>query len=254
MPVRILDDFEYEDVSAMPKERLLGLLDADASKHRLDGPSPDLAYMSDFVLLMEKVKKHPRDDCAKFLAERAELLRKIETAKLRTEQRSKGEPLRRERSYPKDPGITRYTGPYTGQTPKREFGGFPDITAFPPGDDDLRTRILKNRSEPVMSFGPVVIGRDQTMNFEAMSQCSVHCTKLVIPNYVAPAFVIHDLRAGGFSMLRTGFVPAGAFIESAIGIAFSLNLPLGVSLLMVVQNISSGPATFTATIFGERSV
>ena len=77
----ISSELEEEDVSAMPKERLLALLGKDCEKYS-EGPAADLGYMTDFVLLTEKVKKHPWDDCAKFLVERNVILEKIRNAVL----------------------------------------------------------------------------------------------------------------------------------------------------------------------------
>lgn len=79
----ISSELEEQDVSAMPKERLLAMLDGDARKYDLGSTSPDLGYLADFVLLIEKVKKHPWDDCAKFLVERNAIVEKIAIAKLK---------------------------------------------------------------------------------------------------------------------------------------------------------------------------
>src|SRR5271156_6531436 len=58
-----------ETVILMPKERLLKMLEEDSRKYSPEGVTPDIGYMTSYSILIEKVMKHPWDDCSKFLIE-----------------------------------------------------------------------------------------------------------------------------------------------------------------------------------------
>jgi hypothetical protein len=149
--------FGAEDVSSMPKERLLALLDKDARKYDLEGSSPDLGYMTSFVVLSEKVRKHPWDDCAKFLAERSEIIRRIEV----TEQAAKAQ-----------------------------------ANAKASVDRTEKSRGVYETLDAAMSFGPLGIDPGVTMVLQTMPQRRFRCTKMSIGHEIAPYFLIHELRVG----------------------------------------------------------
>jgi hypothetical protein len=243
---RILDDFEY-DAGGMPKERLLALLAEDAKKYGCD-PSgeavSDLGHMTDFVLLTEKVKKHPWDDCAKFLAEREEIKRKIEGArrKARAETRSKSIPFAggRFESAP----IAARSRPYS------TFGGSYEGTV--PDRYGLDARPPQAVFEDAIKFGPVVIDSDETRVFQAAPQAYFQGTHLLVSPRIAPVFVLCDLRVGTMSQFSFGPIPMTAFTEYAVGITLGIDaVTPGILLTLMVRNISPSPSTFEAFLRGK---
>jgi hypothetical protein len=152
-----------ENVSLMPKDRLLALLDKDARKYDLEGSSPDLGYMTSLVLLIEKVKKHPWDDCGKFLAERSEIIRRIEV----TEQAVKA------------------------QASAKSFV-----------DRTEKSRGVYESFNAAMSFGPLYIHPDAMTVLTMMPPRSFRCTKMSIDREIAPHFLIHELRVGKGWVMR----------------------------------------------------
>jgi len=292
---RILDDFEYNDVSAMPKERLLALLDEDARKYDLDDPTPDLGFMTSFVVLTEKVKKHAWDDCAKFLAEREEIIQRIEAAKQESSRRglaawkggqartalSEAAKIAKSSSYGKlirkidveDGKIARdesssYAGGVGGWgDPYAEDLRIAEITRgvrayVPPGfyggrTEDLRTlpsaTAARSLNDQVfMAFGPMHVAPNATTFFQVMPQFPFRCTRMLIARDVAPHFVINDLRVGNDLIFGINSIPAGAFVEDAIGIAISFDVVVGILLTMSVLNTSRETRAFSAALCGSR--
>ena len=235
---------DSEDVSAMPKERLLALLDEDTRKYKLDGSSPDLGYMTDFVLLIEKVKKHPWDDCAKFLAEREEIKRKIESS-LKENAESKlaspgssaprfsGARTTNERVMVRGDGRSRY--PYSARVLSSESVWPPYVV-----------------SDAYLGFGPAVMGSGETRVFQVLPQNIFRGMRLVVDSRIASAFMLHDLRVGVMSQsMSANPIPMTAFTENAIGINLGLDTATpGILVTMIVENITNSALTFAATLFG----
>ncbi len=103
-----------------------------------------------------------------------------------------------------------------------------------------------------MSFGPVNVMPGATVTFQATPQLSFRCTRMLIGREVAPHFVIHDLRVGNDSITGMKPIPAGAFVEEAIGIAFCLDVIVGLILSMTVENTSKEARVFGASLRGAK--
>ena len=158
---------DSEDVSAMPKKRLLALLDEDTRKYKLDGSTPDLGYMTDFVLLTERVKKHPWDDCAKFLAEREEIKRKIEASLKKNDELKLASP---------GPEAPQFLGGRTTServtVQRDDRSRYPSFVPYPSLESFEAPSPLPpyavNRA--YVGFGPAVIGPGETRVFQVLSQ------------------------------------------------------------------------------------
>lgn len=237
----ISSELEAEDVTAMPKERFLALLDKDARKYGLDGSSPDLGYMTDFTLLREKVKKHPWDDCAKFLAEREEIKRKIETSLKNNDESKLAGP---------GPGVPRFSGART--TYERAMVRGDDRSGYPTFKPNESSSLPYAVSDAYIVFGSAVIGPGEIRVFQVQSQNIFRGTRLVVSSQIASAFTLHDLRAGVTSLsMSANPIPMTAFTENAIGIALGLDtVTPGIIIAMVVQNITNSSLVFAATLFG----
>lgn len=268
-------ELEAEDVSAMPKERLLGMLDKDARKYGLESPSADLGYMTAFTLLREKVKKHPWDDCAKFLAERAEILQKIETAKTKvikdgvlTGSSAGPAYVIKNRTIKKEDfengfyvDEDRFSGYPSGETFDKYSDAYPSVVRRPTSEGFSGERfeplnfprlVSRYSSDVYLSFGPMLVLPGQVMTFQALPQFSFGCTRLLIPSYLAPGFRIHDLRVGRDSLMRANPISALAFSENAVGLSISLDVVVGLILTLMVENVSQDACMFSAALCGVK--
>jgi hypothetical protein len=258
-----------DDVSAMPKERFLALLDKDARKYSLEGPSADLGYLTDFTLLREKVKKYPWNDCAKFLGERAELVQRIETNKRSREKNNDGGD-----GYPGYPSIVNLSlDGVRGVTPQGFVGGRSERFVPPrisgmtlaPFEERWRDEASPERwfyqvrqrsiagvagDEVCTGFGPAWIVSELPMTLYAMPQRNARYSRLVIPGYCADDFLVHDVRAGKDSLFGSNPIPAAAFSERAVGLSFSLDVPVGLFVAITIQKTNRGQRKFSAMFFG----
>jgi hypothetical protein len=289
----ISSELEGQDVSAMPKERLLALLESDRSKYGSEARSQrSLDYLErvqDLVDLVEEVKKHPWDDCAKFLAERGEILQAIERTKAVAKTRpnlvgssagpaiaTRG-PLRlapygrviKDRVITKSDvergrwGDEGYSGArgmmmmfFDSEVReedrryyKQDYSGRVETLRYPPRPSPSEERL----GEVLMGFGPMNILAGSTMILQVMPQFSFRCTRLLIGSMTAPHFAIVELRSGGDSIMNMNPIPATAFTENVVGVALGMDVVAGLQLMMAVLNTSQESRTFAATLSGTRS-
>ena len=275
---RILDDFEYSDAGAMPKERLLALL-AEDFKSCSEGPEADLAYMTDFTLLAEKVKKHPWDDCAKFLMEREEIKRKINEAKKKSIV-AIADRARAARSIPEPspyPGYPQIVNGFTGGRialergavgpgpTERERGG-PETAVARPRDtrsrypqrsrayftgpyDGMvpdrrdsfdRMSVPYETFEDKIRFGPAVVGPGETRIFQVSPQGYFRGSRLIVDSMIAPAFVLHDLRVGTMSQLQLSSAnPIPMIMFTENAVGISLGLDTATPGILIMMIVAN---------------
>jgi|SRR5271170_415110 len=269
----ISSELEAESVSAMPKERFLALLDKDARKYA------GLGYVTDLALLREKVTKYPWDDCAKFLAERGEILQKIESLKVAAEiivpesvrsvsygRADKSRTIKKEDVENGFYAEDRLSGYPSGETFDK-YSGFPtavypSVVRRPTSDGFSGGRfeqfgipklIPRNSgSEVYLSFGPAAVPPAEIMTFQAMPQFSFGCTRLLIPSYAAPGFRVHDLRVGRDSLFNSNPIPAAAFTENTVGLSISLDVVVGLIIALMIENVTQDTCMFSAALCGVR--
>jgi hypothetical protein len=103
-----------------------------------------------------------------------------------------------------------------------------------------------------MGFGltPVANGANQIIN--ANPQVNFRPSRLVIPDTVAPSFMINDFKIGMRSQLvAPGALPAQSFTQQAVGTAMALDtVNVGQFVTLDVTNVSAQPANFAASLFG----
>ena len=103
-----------------------------------------------------------------------------------------------------------------------------------------------------MGFGltPVAAGANTIIN--AQPQVNFRPSRLVIPDSVAPSFMVNDFKIGMRSQLvAPGALPAQSFTQQAVGTAMSLDtVNVGQFVTLDVTNVSVQAANFAASLFG----
>jgi hypothetical protein len=103
-----------------------------------------------------------------------------------------------------------------------------------------------------MGFGltPVAAGANVIIN--ANPQVNFRPSRLVIPDSVAPSFMINDFKIGMRSQLvAPGALPAQSFTQEAVGTAMALDtVNVGQFVTLDVTNVSTQTVNFSASLFG----
>ncbi len=103
-----------------------------------------------------------------------------------------------------------------------------------------------------MGFGLTAIAAGAQQIINANPQVNFRPSRLVIPDNVAPSFMVNDFKIGMRSQLvAPGALPAASFTEKAVGTAMSLDtVNVGQFVTLDVTNVSTQAANFTASLFG----
>jgi hypothetical protein len=103
-----------------------------------------------------------------------------------------------------------------------------------------------------MGFGitPVAMGANVIIN--AQPQVNFRPSRLVIPDSIAPSFMINDFKIGMRSQLvAPGSIPAQSFTQTAVGTAMALDtVNVGQFTTLDVTNVASQTVNFAASLFG----
>jgi hypothetical protein len=103
-----------------------------------------------------------------------------------------------------------------------------------------------------MGFGitPVATGANVIIN--AQPQVNFRPSRLVVPDSIAPSFMINDFKIGMRSQLvAPGSIPAQSFTQEAVGTAMALDtVNVGQFVTLDVTNIAYQPVNFAASLFG----
>jgi hypothetical protein len=103
-----------------------------------------------------------------------------------------------------------------------------------------------------MGFGltPVAAGANVIIN--ANPQVNYRPSRLVVPDSVAPSFMINDFKIGMRSQLvAPGALPAQSFTQEAVGTAMHLDtVNVGQFVTLDVTNVSTQTVNFAAALFG----
>jgi len=103
-----------------------------------------------------------------------------------------------------------------------------------------------------MGFGltPVAAGANVIIN--AQPQVNYRPSRLVVPDSVAPSFMINDFKIGMRSQLvAPGALPAQSFTQEAVGTAMHLDtVNVGQFVTLDVTNVSTQTVNFAAALFG----
>ena len=103
-----------------------------------------------------------------------------------------------------------------------------------------------------MGFGLTAIASGAQQIINANPQVNFRPSRLVIPDTVAPSFMVNDFKIGMRSQLvAPGALPATSFTEKAVGTAMSLDtVNVGQFVTLDVSNVSTQAANFSASLFG----
>src|SRR5271154_2284406 len=103
-----------------------------------------------------------------------------------------------------------------------------------------------------MGFGitPVASGANVIIN--AQPQVNFRPSRLVIPDSIAPSFMINDFKIGMRSQLvAPGSIPAQSFTQTAVGTAMALDtVNVGQFTTLDVTNVAFTTVNFAASLFG----
>ena len=226
---KVVHEFEV----AMPKELLLKKLEEEAHQHSLEGKSPDLGFMADYVLLIEKIKRHSWDDCSKFLAERSEIKRRMDEAK-KAKTRLDRIPF---------PNLELSGGQTDASSPANNH---PDL------DRVSYQNYRRHARESVLGFGPTAIAPGDVDAFKGFVQSPFRGSRLMVPSNIGKFFVLHDLCVGRKALESSNPIPMTAFAEHVVDpvhLGF-LDARPGLAMTMLVQNISNESHTFSAALIG----
>jgi len=118
----------------------------------------------------------------------------------------------------------------------------------------VRRRIPRERAvrQMPLGFGTEVVAPQATVRVVAQPQIAVRPTNLVVPDAVAPHFMIEGITIGTreqFAVPGGQGVPAAAFIPMAVGAAMELDRAEPRQIITITaRNTSNEPRTFMATL------
>ncbi len=103
-----------------------------------------------------------------------------------------------------------------------------------------------------MGFGLTAIPASTQQIINANPQVNFRPSRLLIPDTVAPSFMVNDFKIGMRSQLvAPGALPATSFTEKAVGTAMSLDtVNIGQFVTLDISNVSTQAANFSASLFG----
>jgi hypothetical protein len=103
-----------------------------------------------------------------------------------------------------------------------------------------------------MGFGITPVANGANVIINAQPQVNFRPSRLVIPDAIAPSFMINDFKIGMRSQLvAPGSIPAQSFTQTAVGTAMALDtVNVGQFVTLDVTNVGAQPANFAASLFG----
>jgi hypothetical protein len=104
-----------------------------------------------------------------------------------------------------------------------------------------------------MGFGLTAIAAGASTTINANPQVNFRPDRLVIPDSIAPSFMINDFKIGMRSQfVAPGSVPAQSFTQGAIDTLMLLDtVNVGQFVTLDVTNVSTQTVNFAATLFGK---
>ena len=103
-----------------------------------------------------------------------------------------------------------------------------------------------------MGFGITPVANGANVIINAQPQVNFRPSRLVIPDSIAPSFMINDFKIGMRSQLvAPGSIPAQSFTQNAVGTAMALDtVNVGQFVTLDVTNVAAQPVNFAASLFG----
>jgi len=103
-----------------------------------------------------------------------------------------------------------------------------------------------------MGFGITPVANGANVIINAQPQVNFRPSRLVIPDSIAPSFMINDFKIGMRSQLvAPGSIPAQSFTQNAVGTAMALDtVNVGQFVTLDVTNVAAQPTNFAASLFG----
>ena len=103
-----------------------------------------------------------------------------------------------------------------------------------------------------MGFGITPVANGANVIINAQPQVNFRPSRLVIPDSIAPSFMINDFKIGMRSQLvAPGSIPAQSFTQTAVGTAMALDtVNVGQFVTLDVTNVAAQPVNFAASLFG----
>lgn len=104
---------------------------------------------------------------------------------------------------------------------------------------------------PFDSVVPILAGA--TFTLPSNPQVLFRPDRLTVPSFLAPAFVLSDIKVGKDSQqVAAGNISCVVFAENAVGMKMKLGTAKpGMTITLIGQNISLAPARFLATMIGD---
>ena len=103
-----------------------------------------------------------------------------------------------------------------------------------------------------MGFGITPVANGANVIINAQPQVNFRPSRLVVPDSIAPSFMINDFKIGMRSQLvAPGSIPAQSFTQTAVGTAMALDtVNVGQFVTLDVTNVAAQPVNFAASLFG----
>ena len=103
-----------------------------------------------------------------------------------------------------------------------------------------------------MGFGLTPVANGANVIINANPQVNFRPSRLVVPDSIAPSFMINDFKIGMRSQLvAPGSLPAQSFTQGAVGTAMALDtVNVGQFVTLDVTNVSTQTVNFAASLFG----
>jgi hypothetical protein len=139
--------------------------------------------------------------------------------------------------------------------PQSAWTNPPGVTAGPGngGGGPMEVPMVGNgpREFP-MGFGITPVANGANVIINAQPQVNFRPSRLVIPDSIAPSFMINDFKIGMRSQLvAPGSLPAQSFTQTAVGTAMALDtVNVGQFVTLDVTNVAAQPVNFAASLFG----
>ena len=139
------------------------------------------------------------------------------------------------------------------QYPQSAWTNPPGVVAGNGGQGPMEAPMVGNgpREFP-MGFGITPVANGANVIINAQPQVNFRPSRLVIPDSIAPSFMINDFKIGMRSQLvAPGSIPAQSFTQTAVGTAMALDtVNVGQFVTLDVTNVAAQPVNFAASLFG----
>ena len=127
-----------------------------------------------------------------------------------------------------------------------------DLSAAAPSGPMEVPMVGNGPREFPMGFGITPVANGANVIINAQPQVNFRPSRLVIPDSIAPSFMINDFKIGMRSQLvAPGSIPAQSFTQTAVGTAMALDtVNVGQFVTLDVTNVAAQPVNFAASLFG----